>query len=419
MSSILSNNNSPIKYKDPGCPTISCTIGNTHVEKCLLDLGSSVNLLPLAVYRQLGLGDLKPTRVTLQLADRSVKVPQGIIEDVIIKVGEFYFPVDFIVLETQPVSSTKGQIPVILGRPFLATSNAIINCRNGSMKMSFGNMTADLNIFNFTNQHLESLEEDTREVCAIGTLVEEILEDYESDEKLEELFKDMSSEDMFEELNAISAKWEAKPEEIYLEPRTVAKPSIIEAPKLDLKPLPSTLKYAFLGENDTMPVIVASDLTLDQETQLVNLLKQHKEAIGWSMADLKGISPTIVQHQIHLEENVTPKRDFQRRLNPITKEAVRKEIIKWLDHGIIYPISDSPWVSPIHVVPKKSGVTVVKNESNELIPSRIQTGWRVCIDYRKLNEVTRKDHFPLPFIDQMLERIAGHKYYCFLDGYTG
>ena len=94
------------------------------------------------------------------------------------------------------------------------------------------------------------------------------------------------------------------------------------------------------------------------------------------------------------------------RLNPIMKEVVKKEVLKLLEVGIIYPISDSKWVSPIHVVPKKSGITVVRNEQNELVPQRLQTGWRVCIDYKKLNMATRKDHFPLPFIDQMLERLA-------------
>ncbi|KAM1832528.1 hypothetical protein ACFX13_022453 [Malus domestica] len=100
-------------------------------------------------------------------------------------------------------------------------------------------------------------------------------------------------------------------------------------------------------------------------------------------------------------------------------DVVKKEIIKLLDCGVIYPISDSHWVSPVQVVPKKSGVTMVKNEDNELVPTRIQTGWRVCIDYRKLNATTRKDHFLLPFIDQMLERLADHSFYYFLDGYSG
>ncbi|KAK8945147.1 hypothetical protein KSP39_PZI008540 [Platanthera zijinensis] len=101
------------------------------------------------------------------------------------------------------------------------------------------------------------------------------------------------------------------------------------------------------------------------------------------------------------------------------REVVKKEIIKWLDAGIIYPISDSRWVSPIQCVPKKGGITVVRNESNELIPTRTVTGWRICMDYRKLNKATRKNHFPLPFLDQVLDRLAGNEYFCFLDGYSG
>ncbi|GKA73904.1 reverse transcriptase domain-containing protein [Tanacetum coccineum] len=106
------------------------------------------------------------------------------------------------------------------------------------------------------------------------------------------------------------------------------------------------------------------------------------------------------------------------RVNPKIHEVIKKEVIKLLDAGLIYPISDSPWVSPVHCVPKKGGMTVVENEDNELIPTRLVTGWRVCIDYRKLNDATRKDHFSLPFMDQMLERLAGNKYYCFLDGFS-
>ena len=197
------------------------------------------------------------------------------------------------------------------------------------------------------------------------------------------------------------------------------KPSIIEAPKLELKELPANLRYAFLGSDQTLPVIIASDLTSGQEEELISLLKENKEALGWCMADIKGISPTVVQHHIHLMEGSRPSREPQRRANPVMKEAIKKEVLKCLDHGIIYPISDSQWVSPVQVVPKKSGITVVPNDGNELIPTRVQTGWRVCIDYRKLNTATWKDHFPLPFIDQMLERLAGQEYYCFLDGYSG
>ena len=120
-----------------------------------------------------------------------------------------------------------------------------------------------------------------------------------------------------------------------------------------------------------------------------------------------------------MEKGVKSSRQPQRRLNPIMKEVVKKEVLKLLDIGVIYPIADSKWVSPTQVVPKKSRVTVVANENNELIPTRVTSGWRVCIDYRKLNAGTMKDHFPLPFVDQMLERVTRHEFYCFLDGYSG
>ena len=126
------------KFKNPGFPTISCVIGNSRIKRALLDLGASVNVLPYSVYQQLGIGELKPTRVTIQLADRSVKIPRGIVEDVLVQINNFYFPVDFIILDMEPVSNPSKEIPVILGCPFLATSNAIINCKNGLVKLTFG-----------------------------------------------------------------------------------------------------------------------------------------------------------------------------------------------------------------------------------------------------------------------------------------
>ena len=122
-----------LKYKDPGSPTISVNIGGTCIGKELLDLGASVNLLPYLMYKQLGLGELKPTNITLSLADQSVKILKGIVEDVLMKVNNFYYPVNFVVLDTEPMAESTHQVPIILGRPFLATANAIINCRNGVM----------------------------------------------------------------------------------------------------------------------------------------------------------------------------------------------------------------------------------------------------------------------------------------------
>ena len=144
----------PVKYKDPSCPTISVNIGGICVEKALLDLGASVNLLPYSMYRQLGLRELKPTSITLSLADRSIKIPKGIVEDVLIQVDKFYYPIDFVVLDTEPVVAGANYVPIILGRPFLATSNAVINCRNGVMQLTFRNMTLELNIFHLSKKHM-------------------------------------------------------------------------------------------------------------------------------------------------------------------------------------------------------------------------------------------------------------------------
>ena len=186
---------------------------------------------------------------------------------------------------------------------------------------------------------------------------------------------------------------------------------------MEQKPLPSHLKYAYLGIASTLPVIISASLTELEEEKLLRVLRDHKNALGWSLAFLKGIRSSMCMHRILLEDGHKPSVEARRRLNPTMKEVVRKEVLKWLDTG--YPISDSAWVSPVQVVPKKGGTTVIRTENNILLPSRTITGWRICIDYRKLNKATRKDHFPLPFLDQMLDRLVGHEYYCFLDGYSG
>ncbi|GJR46364.1 reverse transcriptase domain-containing protein [Tanacetum coccineum] len=192
-----------------------------------------------------------------------------------------------------------------------------------------------------------------------------------------------------------------------------------ELPEVELKELPPHLEYAFLEENNKLPVIISKDLSQDEKTSLINVLKNRKQAIAWKLSDIRGIDPEFCSHKILLEDDYEPSVQHQRRVNPKIHDVIKKEVEKLLDAGLIYPISDSPWVSPVHCVPKKGGMTVVTNEENELVPTRLVTGWRVCIDYRKLNEATCKDHFPLPFMDQMLERLAGNEFYCFLDGFSG
>jgi hypothetical protein len=119
-----------------------------------------------------------------------------------------------------------------------------------------------------------------------------------------------------------------------------------------------------------------------------------------------------------MEDQCKPVVDHQKRLTHAMREVVKKEVIKLLDAGIIYLVPHREWVSPVHCVPKKGGLTMVKNEKNKLVSQRTVTGWWMCIDYRLLNKATKKDHFPLLFIDEMLERLANHTYFCFLDGYS-
>jgi hypothetical protein len=272
-------------------------------------------------------------------------------------------------------------------------------------------------------------------VCMMQDLVEEVFQVQHIDPMEATLTHSLTKADIeseFEEVTEDLTKavhlLEASPKypsrytppfETLVPTNTTLVPSIVQAPNLELKQLLERLTYAYLRENKTLPVIVATNLSLGEEEKLLRVLREDKTAIGWTIVDIKGISLAKCMHQIHLEDEAKLTRDAQRRLNPHMKEVVKKEILKLLDVGIIYPILDNQWVSPVQVVPKKSGITVVKNEDEELIPTRITTGWRVCIDYRRPNKVTRKDHFPLPFINQMLERLAGHSYYCFLDGYSG
>nr|GFA60585.1 reverse transcriptase domain-containing protein [Tanacetum cinerariifolium] len=154
-----------------------------------------------------------------------------------------------------------------------------------------------------------------------------------------------------------------------------------EPPEVELKELPPHLEYAFLGDNGKWPVIIAKDLRSNEKTALINVLKTQKKAIAWKLTDIKGIDLEFCSHKILLEEDYSPKVQSQRRVNPKIHDVIKKEVEKLFDAGLIYPISDSPW-----------------NDENELVPTRLVTGWRVCIDYMKLNEATRKDYFPLPFM---------------------
>ncbi|CAN6544182.1 unnamed protein product [Malus baccata var. baccata] len=418
----------PPKCKDPGSFTIPCVIGNTRFESAMLDLGASINVMPYSIYASMNLGALKNDGVIIQLADRSNAYPKGVLEDVLVQVNNLVFPADFYVLEMDE-SDHAPSLPILLGRPFMKTARTKIDVYSGTLSMEFDGDVVNFNL----SDSIKYLSDDHScfSIDIIDSLAQGYLDDLNDDALEKVITRGMELktkgadcmhahgiQDSFhavppsEELLEVVAALESSPkldgkytnrESIPISTNKLL-PSIIQAPVLELKPLPSHLKYIFLGENETLPAIISSSLTAQEEEKLLRVLKEFKSALGWTLADIKGISPTTCMHHIFLEEGAKPTREAQRRLNPPMMEVVKKEIIKLLDCGVIYPISDSRWVSPVQCVPKKSGVTVVANAENELVPQRIQTGWRVCIDYRKLNTTTRKDHFPLPFIDQMLER---------------
>ena len=415
----------PSKLKDPGAFTLPCSIGPVEVGKALCDLGSSINLMPLSMMKKLGCGEPKPTRMTLTLADRSISYPFGVLEDVLVKVNELVFPADFVILDM----AEDEEMPLILRRPFLATGRALIDVEMGELMLRFHNEHVVFNIF----EAMKHRDENPK--CYRIDVVEEIVEDNSREPQptlpLEKtLVNSIESCDHEEDMEVTECVRQLEASKQALEPvkleallsethQTLEISSKEEEKKPELKELPSHLKYVFINKDASKPAIISSTLTPLEEEKLMRVLRENQGALGWKISDLKGISPAHCMHRIHMEVEYKPVVQPQRRLNPTMKEVVKKEVLKLLDAGMIYPISDSSWVSPVHVVPKKGGMTVVANDKNELIPTRTVTGWRMCIDYRRLNSATRKDHFPLPFMDQMIERLAGQAFYCFLDGYSG
>ena len=251
-----------------------------------------------------------------------MKIPRGIVKDVLVQVDKFYFPMGFVVLDTQPVVNQGTQFPVILGRSFLATANAIIHCRGGLMTLSFGNMTINLNIFNVIKEIGD--DEDVCEVNMIESVVQNYVDHVSYDDplksclvspscveevttsKLEFLHSIIEHIEVME-VNGWAPRFEKLPP---IEDGVL--PSEEKPLKLELKPLPSHLKYAFLGVEETFMVIISSSLESNQENKLLEILRTQKTAIGWTIAYIKGISPLICTHRIHLEEDVKPSRKPQR-----------------------------------------------------------------------------------------------------------
>ncbi|GJT20293.1 reverse transcriptase domain-containing protein [Tanacetum coccineum] len=411
--------------------------------------------------------------MTLELADRSISETDRIDEDVYVMVGKFQFPADFVVVDFEP----DPRVPLILGRSFLKTSRALIDVYEGEITLRVGREAITFNLdqtsrYTANYNHMTAnridvidmaCEEYSQEVLGFSNVISSgnptpyydpivstssptltpfgdsdfllfeeadsflAIEDDPTSPEVDPTYYDPDGDILL--LEAILNSEPSPPLQGNYFPETRKdlkiceanneKSSVNEPPEVELKDLPPHLEYAFLEGNDKLPVIIAKDLKNEEKAALIEVLKSHKRAIAWKLSDIKGIDPEFCTHKILMEEDYEPTVQHQRRVNPKIHDVIKKEVEKLLDAGLIYSISDSPWVSPVHCVPKKGGMTVVKNDENDLIPTRLVIGWRVCIDYRKLNEATRKDHFPLPFMDQMLERLAGNQFYCFLDGFSG
>ncbi|GJR05462.1 reverse transcriptase domain-containing protein [Tanacetum coccineum] len=374
-------------------------------------------------------------KMVLELADRIISKPTGVAENVFVKVGKFYFLPDFVVL-IFIADSRCGDTPSISYNNLESLKKVDlidVTCEEYSQEVlgfsdeiAYGNPSPGYDpivsnssptLTPFGDSDFLLLEEaDTFLAIADDPTSPEVDEAYYDPEGDILLLESLLNSDPSPSLNQGNYLPEIRKE---LKVCKSAESSIDEPPEVELKDLPPHLEYAFLADNNKLPVIIAKDLSDDEKTALIKVLKSRKQAIAWKLSNIKGINPEFCSHKILMEDDYEPTVQHQRRVNPKIHDVIKKEVEKLLDAGLIYPISDSPWVSPVHCVPKKGGMTVVTNDENELVLTRLVTGWRVCIDYHKLNEATRKDHFPLSFMDQVLERLAGNKYYYFLDGFSG
>nr|GEU83115.1 reverse transcriptase domain-containing protein [Tanacetum cinerariifolium] len=353
--------------------------------------------------------------MTLELSNRSITRPKGVAEDVFVKVRKFHFLTDFPVVDFE----ADPRVPLILGRSFLRTGHALIDVYGEEMTLRVNNeaVTFNLNqitrysstyddlsvnqidiidvsreeyaqeILSFSNNSLggnptitfEHILSDSSLSLTLFEGSEFILEEIESYLKDELISLEIDHADCDPEGDiCLTEKWlnddpcqlpliDLKQGELVKEKYSIEEPS-----KLELKELPSHLEYVYLEGVDKLPVIIAKDLKVNEKEALLKVFKCHKRAIAWKITDIKGIDPRFCTYKILMEDDYKPAVQSQRRVSPKIHEVIKEEVIKLLDAEIIYPISDSPWVSPIHCIPKKDGITVVENENNELIPTQLE-----------------------------------------------
>nr|GFA18228.1 DNA-directed DNA polymerase [Tanacetum cinerariifolium] len=375
--------------------SVSKPIGITKDVSVKVDLGARINLMPLSVWEALSLSELTPTCMTLELADRSVSKPIGIAKDVSFKVGMFHFPVDFVVVDFEP----DPRVPLILERCFLRTGRALIDVNKGELTLRIRNEAITYNLDQILRYSTNYNQITANKIDVIKMACEEYSQEVLSFFDVTACGNPTPHDDpivsttsptltpfgdsdflLFEEADAFLAILNSKPlpplpnHEIYFpsfkkelkvcEAKTV-KSSVDEPPEVELTDLPPHLEYAFWEGDNKFPVIIANELGDEEKSALMKVLKSHKRAITWKLSDIQGINPEFCTHKILMEEDYKPAVQHQRRVNPKIYDVIKKEVEKILDAGLIYPISDSLWVSP------------------------------------------------------MLERLAGNEFYCFLDGFSG
>nr|GFB73834.1 DNA-directed DNA polymerase [Tanacetum cinerariifolium] len=366
-------------------------------------LGASINLMSLSIWKKLKLPTLNDTKMVLELADRTISKPTSVAENVFVKVGKFYFPADFIVLDF----IVDPRVPLILGRPFLSTAHALIDVYEGeiilrhddqSLSLKCGDMPS-ISYNNFQSLNKVDLIDATYEEYSQENLTpfdesdfllfEEAdpflaVDDEPISPEFDATYYDPEGDILILEALLNSDPKPPPPNQKHyfpivhkdlkvVEPKN-DKSSDDEPPEVELKELPPHLEYAFLGENNKWPVIISKDLSVNEKSALIEVLKSRKKAIAWKLTDIRGIDPEFYSQKILLEDDYSPKVQSQRRVNPKIHDVIKKEVEILLDAGLIYPISDYPWVSPVHCVPKKGGMTVIKNNENELVPTRLVTG---------------------------------------------
>ncbi|GKD03547.1 reverse transcriptase domain-containing protein [Tanacetum coccineum] len=365
----------PEKLGDPDKFLIPCDFHGMDVCLALADLGASINLMPLSVWKKLSLPELTPTCMTLELTDRSISRPIGVAEDVFIKVGKFHFLADFVVVDFD----ADPRVPLIIGISFLKTERTLIDVYAGELTLRVGNNAVTFNL-DQTSRYSSNYDNSVNRIDIIDVVYEEYSQEVlgfsvsgnptPSTEPIVSTssptltpFGDKGDIVLLEEfINDDPSSPPLLPQELkVVEPKN-EKSSIDEPPEVELKDLPPHLEYAFLEGTDKLPVIIVKDLKDEEKAALIKVLKSHKQAIAWQLSDIKGINLEFCTHKILMEDEFKPVVQHQKRVNPKIHEVIKKEVLKLLDAGLIYPISDSPWVSPVHCVPKKGGFTVVENK---------------------------------------------------------